>query len=588
MRRMIRVLDGDTINKIAAGEVIERPANALKELLENSADSGATKIEIDFDGGGKKELKVTDDGCGIPADEVALAFERHATSKISSINDLEILHTFGFRGEALSSLAAVSELDLHTSLHETDSGTKIKAHGGKITSPKPAPALKGTQVVVKNIFFNVPARQKFLKSDAGETAAIKKVVRAFTLIHPELNITLKQGGKIIGHWERETFKKRAQRVLSVNDEESIYIKTKDGDMKLEAVIVLPQLSLNTQSGISLFVQGRPVADKTMQQAVMEGYRSLLMQHQYPQGVISLELDPRNVDINVHPAKAQVKFLSPGTIFRFISYEIKRALLEKMKPVDNNDEVGFLKEVQSSFIEDAVTHYNQRSLDQTGPVEQKSFSENYVQKIPERAAEEVSAAGIWSSVQVIGQYANTYIIGQSRNSLVLIDQHAAHERVLFERLKKSWSDGNIETQGALFDDTITLSREAIEALTAPEMTDVFKKLGFEIADRGPTTLGISQRPAFLIDIGLQPLFEKLSEQVLEVNSISNIQDVLNDLWASMSCHGAIRAGRVLSSEEMKALLLQMDEFSFSHFCPHGRPVSVNWDLYDLEKLFRRIV
>ena len=324
----IRVLDGDTINKIAAGEVIERPANALKELLENSADSGATKIEINFDRGGKDELTVIDDGCGIPADEVALALERHATSKISQISDLDRLHTFGFRGEALSSLSAVSYLELHTSIPEENVGTKIAAEGGKIVGPTPAPAVKGTHIKIKNLFFNVPARQKFLKSDAGETAALKKVVKAFALIHPELNLTLKQGGKVIGHWQRENFKQRAQRILGVTDKDSIYVKESDGDLRFEALLVLPQLSVNNLSGLSFFVQSRPVIDKTMQQAVIEGYRSLLMQHQYPQAVISLSMDPSQLDINVHPAKAQVKFLSPGVIFRFISSTIKKALQEK--------------------------------------------------------------------------------------------------------------------------------------------------------------------------------------------------------------------------------------------------------------------
>jgi len=613
----IRLLDGDTINKIAAGEVIERPSNALKELLENSADSGATKIEIDFDGGGKKEIKVTDDGCGIAADEIVLALERHATSKITTIQDLEGLHTFGFRGEALSSLAAVSQLELHTSLHDTEVGTQIQASGGKLSVPKPAPPIKGTQVVVKNIFFNVPARQKFLKSDGGETAAIKKVVRAFSLIHPELNITLRQGGKVIGHWERESFKKRAQRILDVAETDSVYIKTQDGELSLEALIVLPQRSLATQSGINLFVQNRPVNDKTVLQALMEGYRSLLMQHQYPQGVISILMDPSSVDINVHPAKAQVKFLSPGTIFRFISSEVKRALNEKMKIAENYNETDFSQEVQASFIEDAVTQYNQRHLNpenlRTEQFRQGSFSESYSPIYEYRPAPSsdappltggglveqsltgeistrstIKSAGVWSSVQVIGQYANTYIVGQSRNSLVLIDQHAAHERVLFERLKKSWTEGKIETQRALLDDVMTLPREAIEALTSKEVTEVLEKLGFEVADRGPNALSVSQRPTFLVDVGLQPLFEKLSEQVLEMSSVSNISDILDEIWSSMSCHGAVRAGRVLSSDEMKALLFQMDEFSFSHFCPHGRPVSVNWGLHDLEKLFRRIV
>jgi DNA mismatch repair protein MutL len=258
----IKILDDDTINKIAAGEVIERPANALKELLENSADGGATKVEIDFDGGGKKEIKVTDDGCGIASGEVTLAFERHATSKISSINDLDHLYTFGFRGEALSSLAAVCELELHTSPHDEEIGTKVTSRGGEILTHQPAAPLKGTQISVKNIFFNVPARQKFLKSDAGETAAIKKVVRAFALIHPELHVTLRQGGKVINHWERESFRRRAEKIFSVTEKDSIYVKTEDGDMRLECLLVLPHLSLNTQAGISLFVQGRPVADRT--------------------------------------------------------------------------------------------------------------------------------------------------------------------------------------------------------------------------------------------------------------------------------------------------------------------------------------
>jgi DNA mismatch repair protein MutL len=311
--------------------------------------------------------------------------------------------------------------------------------------------------------------------------------------------------------------------------------------------------------------------------VLDGYRSLLMQHQYPQVVISLNLSPTNVDINVHPAKAQVKFLSPGTIFRLISSTIKEALAGHMGAPKQESNLDFSREIQTAFIEDAVTHYNQKTLD-LAPIQHK----------PVETSNEEKLQSVWSSIQVIGQYANTYIIGQSRNSLVLIDQHAAHERVLFERLKKSWNLGQIEKQPSLFDETLTLSREAIEALTSENIIQIFTKMGFDLADRGPTALGVSARPAFLVDIGLEPLFEKLSEQVLEVNSISNIDDLLNDLWASMSCHGAVRAGKVLSSDEMKALLFQMDEFSLSHFCPHGRPVSINWNLYDLEKLFRRIV
>ncbi|MDZ4676616.1 MAG: DNA mismatch repair endonuclease MutL [Oligoflexia bacterium] len=599
--RPIEILDSETINKIAAGEVIERPASALKELLENSADSGATRVEIDFDEGGKTEIRVLDDGHGMDLNELPLSLERHATSKIKSIDDLMSLNTFGFRGEALASLAAVSELSLHSGKKESPSGSKIISYGGKTEGPVPAAPLCGTQVVVKNLFFNVPARQKFLKSDAGETAAIKKTVRSFALSHPELQVTLRQSGRVIYQWGKQDFFKRACQVLNVEPNQALLIEAVESGLKLQAVLVLPQWNLATQQGIWLFVQSRPVVDRIIQQALFEGYRNLMMQHQYPQAVLKLNVDPGSVDVNVHPTKAQVKFLNPSAVFRFISRTVKEALEKKLGAQQNkSSDVIYDTHTQQNLVRDAVVQYNQRAYTaaQEDAVEtsrflaQSSFQNNAPKDnstdLLNAVMPEAKPKGAWSSLQLIGQYSNTYLVTQSAKALVLIDQHAAHERVLFEGLKNNFQKNNVEKQAALLEELIELPAEAIEAITEARYEKIFNELGFDLAQRGPTTLSIIARPAFLIDVGLAPLFERLGEQILDCGSKGVIDDLLGEIWASMACHGAIRAGRVLSQSEMQSLLNQMDDYSFSSFCPHGRPVSVQLGLHELEKMFKRIV
>jgi DNA mismatch repair protein MutL len=584
----IEILDSETINKIAAGEVIERPASALKELLENSADSGATRVEIDFDEGGKNEMRVLDDGHGMTIEDLPLSLERHATSKIKSIEDLMQLKSFGFRGEALASLAAVSELTMTSGLKDAGAGAKIISRGGKLEGPMPAAPLRGTQVVVKNLFFNVPARQKFLKSDAGETAAIKKVVRSFALSHPSLQIVLRQSGKAVLQFGKQDFFKRACSVLGVDPSQAVNVLVEEEGFKLEAALVLPQFNLATQAGIWLFVQSRPVVDRTIQQALFEGYRNLMMQHQYPQAVLKLDVDPGFVDVNVHPTKAQVKFLNPSVVFRFISHNVKKALEEKLGAKEKPQNYGETTQ-QQDLVRDAVVQYNQRFYEQPQQtLSAQSSAGHATSASPEKLMEPAKPKGPWASLQLIGQYANTYIVTQSAKALVLIDQHAAHERVLFETLKTHFKNRNIEKQAALLEELIELPAEIVEVIVNEKFEKIFTDMGFEIAQRGPTTLSVSTRPAFLIDVGLAPLFERLGEQILEFGSNAVIDDLLGEIWASMSCHGAIRAGRVLSPQEMQTLLTQMDEFAFSSFCPHGRPVSVQLGLQDLEKMFKRIV
>lgn len=580
----IQVLDDNTINKIAAGEVIERPASALKELLENAADSGATRIDVSFDEGGKNLIKVVDNGSGIKPEQLRLALQRHATSKLKKIEDLNSIQTLGFRGEALASMGAVSELTLSSGTKGSAKGAKIKASGGKLSEVEPAASIEGTQVEVKNLFYNVPARQKFLKSSSGETAAIKKVFKNFALIHPEITVSLKQDQKQVFVYPKQDFFSRACDVLEVKKQDCFYLNETVDDMNLEAVLVHPKLNMATLMGLYIFVQTRPVQDKLIQQAVLEGYRNLVMEHQYPQAVVSLKVNPEFVDVNTHPSKLQVKFQNSSTIFKFINQSIKKVFESNLEKTINPVRVSFEQaDIQPSFINEAPTQYNQKTFYNH---QQGIFIPSEVSSVV-NTAEPIKETKVhtWSSMQVIGQFANTYIVAQSQKGLLLIDQHAAHERVLFERLKNK---SKIEKQASLIEELVELAPEKIEALLQENIQHALQNLGFEFYQRSPTHLALSTKPTFLLDVGMQNLFDRLSEQVLDAGSHSVLEDIITDVWASMSCHGAIRAGKVLSKEEMQALLVQMEENSFSSFCPHGRPVSVLLTQYDLEKLFKRIV
>lgn len=600
----IKILSEETINKISAGEVIERPSSALKELLENSADSGATRIDIEFIEGGKKLLRVTDNGSGMSQEDLSLSILRHGTSKIGKIEDLDTLSTFGFRGEALASLAAVSRLKIQTGMKNQDSGFEITSEGGKISPVSPAPPIEGTQVTVQDLFFNVPARQKFLKSDGGETGALKKVVKAFGLIHPEINISLRQNNKLLSHWARDTFYKRSCQVLNIDPQKAVYVERDLDGIRVEAVLVLPQYNLTSQQGIHIFVQHRPIVDRMIQQAILEGYRNLVLHGQYPQVVLSLQVQSQDVDVNVHPTKAQVKFLDKGLIFRAVSSVIKEELSGQFQSGDMETKSQvveahqFNPQVQQTLVKEAVVQYNKRQMPEEKhlPLENPAQSLQPMEsskpepsQVPGWTHFQEEESTIWSSLDLIGQYANTYLVAQNQNGLVLIDQHAAHERVMFESIKERFLKKGMESQPSLLEEVLPLDPDVVESLTKSESLELLGQLGFEVHSRGPEHLAVTSRPALLLDAPLPALFESLARKVEEVGSASGpVEDKIGDIWASMACHGAIRAGRVLSIDEMKGLLKQMDQYPFSSFCPHGRPVSVAVSLYDIEKLFKRIV
>lgn len=592
---IIESLNDQTINKISAGEVIERPASALKELLENSSDSGADYIEIEFEAGGKKLLQVKDNGSGISKEDLPQALKRHATSKLKAIEDLDVIATFGFRGEALASLAAVSKLTLRSTPKGTQNGAEISSQGSEEFKVKPAPPLNGTQVRVEDLFFNVPARQKFLKSDAGETMALKRVVKAFALSHPHISISVKQAQKNVFFWSKTDFFERCHQVLEVKKGSAKHLCDDKGAYKLEAFLGLPQLSQPTSQGIWLFVNGRFIQDRTIQQAIFEGYRNLLMDHQFPVCVLFLKLAGTEVDVNVHPAKAQVKFREASQIFKWVSYQIAECLKDQLPAAVLNFEAEAPQtqsyrppEFQPELIRDTVVQYNQKKWDETLPLGVATPAASESQQTHE--LKPLPSQGHWSRLHVIGQLAHTYLVTQDEGRLVLIDQHAAHERVLFEGLREAVFEKKkgLERQQSLLEEVIELPEAVVDGLSEGAGRKTLEDLGFEVIRRGPTFLNVSTRPVFLADTPLKPLFERLGEQILDVGRDTAIKDYIGELLATMSCHGAIRAGKALSHPEMKALLEQMDLFPTSSFCPHGRPVSVVLSLDAIDRLFKRIV
>jgi len=571
----IRLLDENTINKIAAGEVIERPASVLKELLENAADSGATRIEVDFARGGKSLIMVSDNGSGISEEDLKLAILRHATSKIQSFEDLVGLQTAGFRGEALASIAAVSELQITSATEGEQTGHTLIAKGGVWSSEAPLPAapLKGTTVEVRDLFFNVPARQKFLKSESGETSAFKRVFKAFALGHPSTELLLRQDGKLLLHYGRQTFLQRSVQVLGLKEADTIATSHEELGIQGFFTLALPKLNAATAQNIWILVDGRPITDKTIQAALIEGYRGVLMHQQFPQAVIDLRLEPGMMDFNVHPAKTQVRFQNPSDVFRFVSRAIHRAFERDLAPKSHQQMEDATAATQSLLLADASTQYRVKP----------SFSELQIPVVEEALTKKAN----WT-YQVIGQFANTYLVCQNQRGLILIDQHAAHERILFERLKRQFASQTIPVQPSLMTEIIELEKEAVETLTVPKNAAELQKLGFDLEPMSQDSVALRSRPLFLVDQPIKPLLEKLAEEFFERGSMGVLQDKLDHVFATMACHGAIRAGRTLNQEEMENLLEQMDEFAFSSFCPHGRPVHFQMTLTEIEKEFKRIL
>ncbi len=599
----IQVLPNDVIDQIAAGEVVERPAHLVKELVENSLDAGAKKVSIEFAMGGRY-VKVTDDGSGIHQGELLMALDRHATSKIQLSEDLWKLRSFGFRGEALASIAAVSKLTLISKTKKQDTAARVVSEYGKASQIEEIGGAQGTSVTIENLFENVPARLKFMKSAAAESSRIKMAMKALALSHPEVEFRVTQEGQLVSFWPAcKTRLERAQQILEVELFEGT---AERGGVKAYAVFADPKNVQKTAKDIWFFAQNRWIQDRSLQAAVMEAYRHLLMHGEFPMAAVWVETNPEDIDVNIHPTKSQVKFADPSLAFRAVQASI-RDNIEKAPWVPKSEKTYSEAIPQAQAVEQATLQFAMEDLGRTqykqktwtavqspsrpyeapsAPIRtaQPAMEVSSVQAAP--VAEKVEKGGYWSSLQVLSQSNLTYILTQNKKGLVIVDQHAAHERVIFEKLMQAWKGGKIEVQEFLFPLAVDLSAERVEALLKEK--DAFEKLGISLEAMGPETIGVRSAPLLLKEHALHQVLEKMSQDLVDQGGSHFLERKMGDVLATMACHSAVRAGQPMSPEEMKALLQQMDEYPLSSFCPHGRPVSVEYPFYRLEKDFGRIV
>ena len=554
----IKILESEVVAKIAAGEVIERPASVVKELIENSLDAGATQIAVEAQGGGVELIKVSDNGTGIPASELELAFHRYATSKIGNLNDLEKIASLGFRGEALPSIAAVAEVELITQTSSEIMGDYVHLRKGEVIRKESRARPQGTTVTVHRLFRYFPARLKFLKSSSTENSHIAHLVTQYALSFPEVKFSLvldkRPSLRTTGDGDlREVISviygtEIAQRMLK--------IEQMDAQAKISGLISPPTLARSNRNYLSFFVNRRWVRSPLLTRATEDAYRGLLMDGQHPMAVINISLPTQELDVNVHPAKAQIKFCHEQATFNSVRKAVEEALART--PIASSKAVPF--SVSSGQWQ------SPRMLMDNEPV--FAVSQLPTLELP--------------LLRVLGQLANTYIIAEGPDGLYLIDQHAAHERVLYDRILTQWSQKEVEVQGLLQPITIELSPREEETLRANK--EFLAEFGFTIEPFGNRSYVIRAIPALMAKANIIELITELLDSLTSKEGLNSWEEKIAQ---SLACHGTIRAGQQLSNEEMRELIKQLEQTKQPRACPHGRPTMIHLSSHQLEKEFGRI-
>ena len=597
----IIVLDENTANMIAAGEVVERPSSVVKELVENSIDAGATKITVEIKSGGVKYIRVIDDGSGISSDDTVMAFERHATSKIRTHEDLDNIYTMGFRGEALASIASVSEVELVTKTKDDSYGTRVIINGGNFIKSENTGATGGTDITVKNIFFNTPARYKFLKKDTTEGSYVIDVVSRIALSHCDISFKLISNGSVVLHTPGNGELKSAiysiygknvsDRLLEVNYVDDIYTVT--------GYITDKDFYRGNRSYQSFFVNGRYIKSKILTSALDSAYSTYMMKGKYPFAVLQIEVNTAVVDVNVHPAKTEVRFSDEKQAFSSI-YHAVVSTLDKKTAVK---EITFVKE-SYKFDEVAEPKKEQASLsdlvkDVRPPVENKTYdtstytapkpAEKVVFEEPEIKYEkkeveikpDVDKNIEWLDSRSLGQVFLTYIILQNGEDMYLVDQHAAHERVMYEKILNS-SDSNKNTQVLL--EPVVFSLSVQESKMLEDNMDAFNNTGFAIEKFGDNSFICREQPAWGYEGDINLLISQVVEDLMQKPRVEEVKEYV----AKKACKRAIKANRKLSEIEIDSLLKQLKECDNPNTCPHGRPVCIKITKKEIEKMFKRIV
>jgi len=617
----IFVLDENTINKIAAGEVVERPSSIVKELVENSIDADSTAITIEIRDGGKSYIRVADNGRGMSFQDARLSFERHATSKISSADDLQSIATLGFRGEALASIAAVTHLEMITREKDSVSGIHIVNHGGKIVSQKEIGCPEGTTIITKNLFFNTPARLKFLKSTRTETAHISDLMGKLILAHPEISFRYINNGKTIYYSTGDGDLKNA--ILSVYGkdvvDQLIPVEPVDNHagIKLWGYLGKPSLARKNRNFQSFYINGRYIKSSLLAEAIEAAYKPYLTVNLFPWVVLHIEIEPSAIDVNVHPTKIEVRFREEEQVKQYIQQHITKILQDNPYiPILREDSISSLTindntsttiddvenseqlEVFSSISTDSSSFSFDKPSRNIYIVDSHKSSSSYIEsKKPKRNYQNLDAASMNDRYQdnninrnmaiplkIVGKIFSTYVVVEGKEECFLVDQHAAHERLLFEKYKKMLSEQSVMTQQLL--PPVIIEVTHTEQIIINESMDLFKSLGFEIENFGGRAYAIRGVPMVLGDSNVKEFFRELLDNVEEYKKGTSYNLKIDDI-IQMSCKAAVKAGDKLSEREILALLRDLIDNKVPMTCPHGRPIMISITKKQLERTFKRI-
>ena len=599
-RRIIRQLSDAAANRIAAGEVVERPSSAIKELVENSIDAGASRIDISYSDGGKTLIRVKDNGHGIAENQLMLALSRHATSKIDG-TDLLNIHTFGFRGEALPSMGAVGRLTITSRIKNVSMGATITVDGGVIHQVRPAPSSIGTIVELRNLFHATPARLKFLRTDRAESGAISDVIKRLAMSEPFVGFTLRDitsGGKgrIIFRADPEAgdlfdaMYGRLSKILGIDfAKNSFRVDAERDGMTLTGYASLPTYSRGSSVSQYIFVNGRPVKDKSLLSALRAAYSDFLHNGRYPLAALFVECDFERVDVNVHPAKAEVRFREPGIVRGLVISALRHALAEEGHRASStvaDATLGAFKKSETSNISTNLRMNQSWSREmQNNNLDQIGFSELQNNFSARQASVETNNDQISNRLGAArAQVHENYIISQTADGIVIVDQHAAHERLVYEKLKNKMALNGVSSQTLLIPEIIELSEQ--DSAVLMDLSVELSRFGLSIENFGGNSIVVRETPAILGEVNAKSLILDILDELKDWSESNLVKEKLDAILSRVACHGSIRSGRIMKGEEMNALLREMEITPHSGQCNHGRPTYVELKLSDIEKLFGR--
>ena len=597
----IRSLPDTLVDQIAAGEVVERPASALKELVENALDAGASRIEVELEEGGIRLIRVRDDGVGIPADELALAVSRHATSKIASLEDLEAVATMGFRGEALPSIASVSQFSITSRTAEAEHAVRIECEGGRVSDPMPAQHPVGTTVEVRELFFNVPARRRFLRTERTELGHVEELLRGLALARMDVEFRLSHNGKALRNWRAsatpDEFLRRLGETLGAQfPEHSLYLDEAAAGFRISGWVGLPTAARSQADQQYFYVNRRRVRDRIVTHAVRQAYADVLYHGRHPAYVLFLELDPHRVDVNVHPTKSEVRFRDSRLVHDFLFRSLHHALADTRAGATASHPQRMPDGLRTpSPTENSVFHAS--FAGQSMPPRQAAM--------PLRINEQVAAyTALYGGARTgseptpfaetdteapplgyaLAQLHGIFILAENEIGLIIVDMHAAHERISYERLKLAQDGEGIRALPLLVPVSLAVSER--EAAAAEDHAQALQELGFEMGRSGPQSLVLRSIPALLEGVDTRQLALDVLADLMEHGNSRRVQEQRNELLGTMACHASVRANRRLTLVEMNALLRDMEATERSGQCNHGRPTWVQLDKQQLDKLFLR--